>query len=277
MQSLKIVTVMLTACWIIAAPQQVHAKDKGQDKFKIALGGYSLVRNESEISLTERNLGAGVSISPEDTFGLQTEQTVFRLDGAYRFNQEHALSFSWYSISSDGNKKLEEQIDWVDEDGNQITIPVGARVDTRLDYDIYKLGYLWSFYHSEKVELAAGVGLHVTRIAIGLEAETTVSAIEAKDVSMTVPLPVLSFGLTYMINPKFSWYLKTEAFSMEINDWSGSYTDNSLGFEYRGFENVGLGIGWGSNSLKLTNQTDRYKFVFANRISGISLYVSGYF
>jgi len=276
MRKLKLITLFSTVCWIAFA-QPARAEGEAADKFKLSLGGYTLARNESEMSLTERRLGAGVSISPEDTLGLQTEQTVFRLDGQYRFNRQHSLTFSWYSISSDGTKKLEEQIDWVDENGDPITIPVGARVDTRLEYDIYKLGYLWSFYHSQQVELAAGAGLHITRIAVGLDAETTSSNIGARDARLTLPLPVLSFGLTYNVTPKFNWFLKSEVFSIELQDWSGTYSDSTFGVEYRAWKNIGVGIGLANNSLKVSRDTDEYKFVFANRIGGVSLFVSGLF
>jgi hypothetical protein len=277
MRMIKSTTIILGAFWLFTAAGSVCAEEKKPDRFKISLGGYTLARNESEMSLTERTFGAGISISPEDTLGLETEQTVFRLDGQYRFNPEHSLSFSWYSISSDGTKRVEEEFDWMDENGDPITIPVGARVDTQLDYDIYKIGYLWSFYHSSKVELAAGLGLHITRIAVGLQAETTSSGIDARDASVTLPLPVLSFGLSYNVSNKLSWYLKSETFSIELEDWTGTYNDNSLGVEYRLVKNVGVGIGLAGNTLKVSQETEEYKFVFANRVAGLSLYVSGYF
>ena len=277
MRILKLITIILAAYGMVAVPQQTFAEEKKADKFKISLGGYTLARNESEMSLTEKNLGAGISISPEDTLGLETEQTVFRLDGHYRFNQQHSLTFSWYSIASDGNKKLEEQFDWVDEDGNLITIPVGAQVNTRLDYDIYKLGYLWSFYHSDKVELAAGAGLHITRVEVGMKAETTTGPLNPRDVAVTLPLPVLAFGLTYNVTPKFAWFLKSEVFAIEIEDWTGTYNDSTLGVEYRLWEKVSLGAGLANNSLKVSRQTDEYKFVYANRIGGVSVFVSGNF
>ncbi|VAW90649.1 hypothetical protein MNBD_GAMMA21-1729 [hydrothermal vent metagenome] len=70
------------------------AEEKPVDKFRIALSGYFISVYESTVSLTEPNLGAGVSISPEDTLGLDTRQNVFRLDGYYRFNNEHGLTYS---------------------------------------------------------------------------------------------------------------------------------------------------------------------------------------
>ena len=254
-----------------------HAKEKIPDQFRIALGSYAVVRYDSVMSLTDPDLGAGLSITPEDTLGLKTEQSVLRLDGYYRFTRTHALTYSWYKISSDGNKKIEEEFDWIDENGNKITVPVGAKVDTSLQYDIFKLGYLWSFYHTDKVAMSAGVGLHVARIAIGLRTDTTATGVEAKDVDTSLPLPVISFSIVYHVTPRFYWHLKQEFFALNYDKWDGNYTDSTLGIEYRVFENVGLGIALSSNSLKLTEIEDDYKFHYDNRITGVLLNVAAYF
>lgn len=267
---------LVTSSFLIVA-NHAHAIDAEPDKFRIAVGGYSIFRADSTISLTEPNLGAGVSINPSDALGVDSEQSVARLDGHFRFNEKHSLTFSWYRISSTGNKTIDEEIDWVDENGNEITIPVGARVDTNFEYNILKVGYLWSFYHSDKVELGVGGGLHLTQVKLGLEAETTSSGISAEDAAVTVPLPVLSFAMKYNVTPKFSWYLKSEVFAISFDDWQGTYTDNTLGLEYRVWRHIGLGIGLGSNALQITEETDKTKFTYDNRLSGVMFFMSGYF
>jgi len=261
---------------IIATTSHVHAKEKIPDQFRIAFGGFAVVRYDSLMSLTEPNLGAGISISPEDTLGLSSEQVVLRLEGYYRFTKKHAMTYSWYSISSDGSKRLEEEFDWVDDNGDTITIPVGAKVDSALSYDIFKLGYLWSFHHSDKVEMSAGVGLHMTRVEIDLRTNTTLSA-DARDVDTTLPLPVFSFAVVYHVTPKFVWHLKQEFFALQFDKWDGNYTDTTLGVEYRLLENVGLGIALSSNSLKVTESENDYKFNYDNRITGVLINVAAYF
>jgi hypothetical protein len=269
--------VYLLAAMLLVAFNTAHAEDSVPDKFNISLGAYSVFRTDATISLTEPGLGAGISISPEDTLGLDSEQTVLRLTGYYRFTKEHALNYSWYRITSNGNKTLTKEIEWLDKNGDQITIPIGAKVDSSLDYNIFKVGYLWSFYHSDKVELAAGAGLHLTRIAFGLNSDSTSSGAEVQDVSLTVPLPVVSFALNYAVTPKFHWIFKGEAFALKFEDWNGIYTDMTLAMEYRTFKNIGLGIGLGSNSLKVTQDTTDHKFTFNNQISGVLLYAAAYF
>jgi len=277
MNNKKRSTAILSLCSLLAIFCQAHAEEGLPDKFKIAIGGYAVGRYDSTISLTESTLGAGVSIDPQETLGLDLKQTVTRLDGYYRFTPVHALSFSWYNISSTGYKTIETEFDWLDENGGPITIPVGAQANTALDYDIYKLGYLWSFYHTDKVELAAGAGLHITRISLTLDVDSTAGPIGTEDVKSTVPLPVLSFGLTYKVTPKFAWYLKSEVFAITVDKWSGTYSDSTFGLEYRAWKNVALGAGLGSNALKIIEDDGETKFQFENRISGLNLYVAAYF
>lgn len=277
--SMQMKSIFLSLLMAMVSINHAHAEDDAvTDRFRISLGGYALTRYESSMSLTDPDLGAGISISPEDTLGMDTDQSVVRLDGYFRFNAKHSLTYSWYSISSQGNKSIEEQIDWVDENGNPIIIEAGASVTSSMDYDIFKVGYLWSFHHTDKVELAFGGGLHITRMALGMTAVDTLSTdLNATDVSTTVPLPVVSFALSYYVTPKLSWYLKSEFFALKFNDWDGSYTDTMLGLEYRTFRHIGLGIALGNNALRVKEDTAEHKFIFNNQISGALLYVAAYF
>ena len=96
------------------------------DKFKLAIGSFALARYDSNISMTDPDVGAGISISPQDTLGIDIESSVLRIEGYYRFSPNHGLTFGWYKINSDGGKSVEASFEWVDEDGNSVTIPIGA-------------------------------------------------------------------------------------------------------------------------------------------------------
>ena len=273
----NITSVLFVVASFFAMLGTARAEEPLPDKFRFAFGGYALTRFDSTISLTEPNLGAGISISPQDTLGLDIENQVLRIDGHYRFNKKHALTYSWYSINSDGNKTIEEQFEWVDPEGNPVTIPVGAQVVSNLEYDIFKVGYLWSFHHSDKVELGVGAGLHITSLGLGLQASTTSGSISTENVDTTVPLPVISFVLSYQISPKWNWYLKTEAFALKFDKWAGSYRDTTLGIEYRAWKNVALGAGLSANALEVEEDDPKSQLRFTNNISGGLLYVATYF
>ena len=247
------------------------------DKFEIAVGGYSVFRYESAVSLTETNLGAGISISPRDTLGLDGEQTVFRLDGRFRFNSNHAMTFSWFRINADASKTLADDIEWVDESGDTVIIPIGTSVNSSLGYDIYKLGYLWSFYRSDKVELAAGAGLHMAGVRVGLGVDSAIINSELRTAKSNLPMPVLSFMLDYNVTSNFDWYFRSQLFAIDLGDWRGVYSDIELGMKYQLFENIGVGAGIGSNGLEVVREEDATRFEFENRVTGLRFFVTANF
>ena len=263
---------------IFAMMDLARAEAPQLDKFKFAIGGFALPRYDSTISVTDPDLGAGVSIDPQDTLGVDIESSVLRIDGYYRFSPSHGLTYSWYKIDSEGGKSLDRPLEWVDEDGNAIVILPGTPVTSRLETDILKVGYLWSFHHSDKVEMGLGAGLHITRLAISLDASTTVPAGSSiNNVDTTLPLPVVSFEIAYKITPKLHWYLKAEAFSLKFDDWSGHYRDNTLGLEYRVSKHFALGSALSSYSLDLDEDDPTYKLRFNYGVSGALVYLATYF
>ena len=278
MDTNKIRYVLFAVISLFAMAGMAQAEEPLPDKFRLSIGGYALARFDSTISLTEPNLGAGISISPQDTLGLDIENQVLRIEGYYRFKPQHALTYSWYSIDSEGNKIIEQDFEWVDENGDPVTITAGAQAISNLDYDIFKVGYLWSFHHTDKVELGVGAGLHITRIALGMDVSTTSGGpLSTENVDTTVPLPVISLVLKYNVTPKFHWFLKTEAFALKFDKWAGSYRDATFGMEYRAWKHVALGAGLSANSLEIEEDDPKAELSFTNSISGGLLYVVTYF
>jgi len=263
---------------MLAMMNLARAEEVEPDKFRFSIGGYAIARYDSTISLTDPDLGAGIAIDPQATLGLDFESTVLRIEGYYRFHPKHALTYSWYSIDSTGSKIIDEEFKWAGPGGGTIIIPAKAQVVSSLNYDIFKVGYLWSFHHTDKVELGVGAGLHITRLRMGLDASLTNPPNQSlKNVNTTVPLPVFSLVLNYTVTPKFHWYLKTEAFVVKFDDWTGSYRDATLGMEYRAWQHVALGAGLSSNSLEIDEDDPNYQLRFDNSISGALLYVATYF
>jgi len=253
------------------------ASAQSTDKLRLSAGVFDVFRYDSTVSLTNTSTGLGVSFNPESTLGLDAEQSVLRTDARYRFNDRHGLAFSWYRISTSANRLLDEEIEWIDDNNNEITIPIDAAVRSSLDYEIIKLAYLWSFYHNDKVELAAGAGLHLASVEIDLDASTTSSGESANRAETFLPLPVVTFRLDYNIAPKLAWHVQSEIFSLSTGDIDGTYVDFQAGVEYRAFEHLGLGLGVGSNALKVVDEDHKERFDFDNRITGFYLFLSGHF
>jgi len=240
------------------------------DRWKIGIGGYALSDFDANMTLESAASGAGLSISPIETLGMDFDTTVFRMDGRYRISDAHGLQFSWYRISSNGYKILGKDIEW-----GEIVIPASAEVNSELKYDIFKLGYLWSFYHNDKVELGVGGGIHATRLSLALQARSSGGThLDTQDVDTTVPLPVVMFMIAYRIDDKWSWSIENQWFSMNFETIRGAYNDSTVRIEYQAWDNVSLGVGLGVNNLFLEDDNGDYIFRYRNRIAGGMLYVA---
>lgn len=248
------------------------------DRFYLAAGSYHVFNADSTLSLVSRNAGAGAAIRPNDTLGLDLENTVLKVKGRYRFTPKSQLVLSWYELDANATRNLESDVEWVDRQGNPTTIAAGSKVESGLEYDIAKASYYWSFYHNDKVELMAGAGLHVSRFAIDLDVLTdpsgTLSASGTRNAAQTIPLPTVGFGLHYQVNPKLRWFMQAEGFYLEYDTWKGLFTDLEVGLEYNVWKQLGVGVGLASDSLTVTESDPDYRFRYDNTLSGAHFFLS---
>lgn len=272
MMNKKKYNIRLILLCILLTPTSYLSAEELEYRNRISFGGFLISKYDSEIGLTDVDSGVGATIDPSQALGVDNEQSVLRLDGHYRFSKNHSLLYSWYSIQSEGNRTINEEIPWEPN-----PIPVGAKVDSSLNYDLYKVGYLWSFHNGEQVELGVGAGLHITQIRVELSAETTGTPLQTESVNTTVPLPVVMFKLGYKITPDLKLSYLSQVFAIEYEGIAGTYSDQAIGLEYRFWKNIALGLGVNSTNLAIKQETDGRRLSYNNRITGAMVFISGYF
>lgn len=249
------------------------------EKFSINLGGF--------ISTIDSNLrigsnGLAVNIDLEDMLGLDSEQSVFRVDGTWRYseNRRHRLDLGWFSYKRDSTKRVLNDFDVEGPDGSRITVPAGTTVESSSDVDIFKGAYSYSFIQDDRVDLGLSIGLYVMPIKSGLKAAGLVDVNEAA--SFTAPLPVLGLRADIAIAPK--WFLRfgSELFYLEYDNFKGSLVNASTKLEYNPWKHVGLGLGVESFRLKIEAEGGDYPGIdfngdFEFNYTGIELYTRIFF
>jgi len=130
-------TVSLFALLALTASSFVAAAD--DHKFSVSLGVFIHDR-ESITTVGVQGSRSGTEVELEKDLDLDQSDSVIRLDGYYRFNDAHRIDFSAFDLSRSSNKVLESDIDWAG-----INYPAGTTVDSKIDLDIYKVAYTWSF------------------------------------------------------------------------------------------------------------------------------------
>ena len=270
------VITVLAVFWLVC-PAGAEDKDflvKPWEKGYITLGGF-ISGTDSSVRLGLP--GVGLKIDVEEVLGLQTTTTVFRTDAMWRFseNLKHRADFTWFSLARDGETTLGQDLPI-----GGGTIPAGTDVQTSFDLDIFKLGYSYSYFQDNRMDLAAGIGLFVAPISFDLVATGAVNQITSE--SVTAPLPVFSLRADFAITPKLFLKNNIDFFYMEIGDFRGSIYDWKINLEYNWFEHFGIGAGVETFDLKLEAQGNDYPGIdfvgqFGFRYSGLMLYGKLYY
>jgi len=188
--------------------------------------------------------GIGVSLNVEDSLGLSSGNSVFRMDGFWRFsdNRRHKVDLSWFSLNRTGTRITTEEFIIEPPDGEDIPIPIGSEVTSYFDLDIYQLTYSYSFLQDSRMDLAGQFGLYIMPVSFGLSVPDLVN--EEADQSFTAPLPVFGLKIDVLIAPK--WYFRSgsQIFYVKYEDFTGSLINLRSAVEYNPWKHVGFGLGF---------------------------------
>lgn len=232
---------MLTVPALLALAAQAQADDylsPTNDHIRLSLGAMHVssatsVRADSTAGVT------GTAVSGEGTFGLDKSDFEPKFQATVRVATRQRLSFDYFSLDRSGNSTLTgTPVTFKD-----VSLLPGDPLQTQLNLRMLGISYGYSFWHSEKVEIAATLGVHSTDVSAEVRVQTpTRHIIQQQDTAG--PIPTLGLDATWCFSKRFyagarAQYLKVNV--SNINGSLGIYEVNGL---YRYRENVALGIGY---------------------------------
>ena len=265
--------ILLIASFPAVLPAETtDSKDNPWERFSLSLGGF-ITTLDSTVSLGVENVG--LEISSEDALGLDSDLSVFRGDAFVRLgsSRRHRLDFGYYDLSRSGTRTLGRDIEI---DGN--TYPIGATVETNLDYQIIKGGYSYSILQDKRVDLALGLGLFV----IPIDFEISSSGRRSTSESITAPLPFLHFRADIALTPKLFLRQTYEFFYVEVQSFQGGLFNGLIALEYDPWKYIGFGLGYNIFRLGLEGEGGDYPNIdfsgkFNLNYSGLVLYAKTWF
>jgi hypothetical protein len=238
------------------------------EKFMFRLSSYGVLDADTDMAvLSSEGIGTGFSYS--DDLGGDDSATTPRIDAYYRFNKKHRIEFTHFRIERDGSQLITIDLDIGDESYN-----VGDTVVSSIDYELFKIDYAYSFYHSPTVELIASAGLNLTAYEFEYERADGSSA-DASEV--TGPLPMFGLEMSYAISPKWTLHYLSEAFFISIGDeLEGAFQNFEINIEYRIHKHFVLGGGAARFSTDLDARDSNWKGRLADSHRALLLYASYY-
>lgn len=229
----------LLACCVAG---RATAQQLSNSRGAVNLGAFITDRDSStRINAETGEIGTDVDL--EKDLGLDRSDSVFRIDGHYKFNDRHRIDASWFDLSRSSTRQIDREIEW---NGSEYTL--GATVNSAFDLDIYKLAYTWSFLRREKGYLGASAGLYIADFAVSLDAP----AINQREVGDgTAPLPVVGLRGEYQLTDRWTFRASGELFVLEYNDWDGSLYDIYAGIDYRLTKHFSVGLAVNSVTFEI--------------------------
>jgi len=216
----------------LAAPATAGSLE--DDRFSLSLGVFITDRDTE--ARFDSSLGDGTDIDLETDLGLNSSDSVFRVDGYFRFSERHRADFSVFDMSRKNSKQIDKDIQWGD---TLYSIDTVVKSDNGLS--IYKAAYTYSFLNGEDGYLGATFGIYVADWKVSIEEENTGLA-EVGD--LTAPLPVIGLRGEYALSDRWSFRASGEFFFIEYENIDGSLVDIYAGFDYSVLDHMSIGIGF---------------------------------
>jgi len=242
------------------------------DKIKFKVGVFFVGNQDSDLKVTKGGVGAIFNV--QDLFNLETTQFAVRIESSYRFNECHGVEFLWYRILNSGYTDKDIRFTWGDKD-----IIANGELKSHFNTDIYKMNYLYSFYHSSEVEMKLSAGIHVTTIDLGFEGnyatDDNPDTIQKsnKKLSTLAPLPVIGYRLEYSITQEWVVSFSIDYLYLAFSGFSGGMTDILLSMEYNFFKNFGVGLGFNSTQMHFKMEEDDTEYKLVHSVTGGLLYI----
>ena len=252
-----------------------------REKFEIRLGAFLADDYDTSLRLDSRRYLLGSFIDFEDDLNLDSNKSVWRLDGFYRFNERHRMSFNIYSSRRDGDTRVDREFSLGNPDGFLgIVIPVGAKVSSKMDYDLVKVGYDYSFVNRRKFEAMIGGGVNFRHLDVEIAYQVNVgervrgNSFGAEE---WVPLPVVGMGGRWNFTDKLQVNVRFDLFYLQFDNYEGYYQEALLNLEHNTFEHFGFGLGINFGDLNLRGREDDVRGEFDSRTLGLVGYAKYYF
>jgi hypothetical protein len=273
-----ILVVILAVIFLVAgagSPLRAAAGEDNvsiSDKFVLSLGTY-LTDFETNASVGTGGV-FGTFIRAEDDLGLDDDDTLFRVDGFYRFNPRHGLDFGFWTFNRDGAAIIADQIEF---DGT--LFDVGANVRSEFDSQWLRLGWRYSFFRSDRGEAGISAGLSTYDFEIALEGDATVSdgmggttiVQDRAEDDLIAPVPTFGIFINYAITPRVIVKLKADFLDLQIDDLDGKVIDTTFLIEWYFSRHVGVGVGTNGTDIDIRDEGDD-PFTIDYSVSGLMAY-----
>jgi hypothetical protein len=220
-----------------------HARADGDyisptdDRVRIT-AGFIRVSSATTLQVDSSAGVPGTVINGEDQFGLDKSDFLPKFQIAFRVNARNRIRFDYFTLDRDGNTLIQAPIAFRDS-----VLQIGDPTQTELNLRLLGLTYGYSFWHGEKLELAATLTVDSVTIAAQAKVQTESHHVyQTEDAAGPFPTPGLD--ATWVLSKRFYFDGRAQYLSVHVHNLDGSLSIFEFDGLYRFRPNVAFGLGY---------------------------------
>lgn len=207
------------------------------ERVQISLGAMHVTSTTS--LRADSNAGTpGTQINGERNFGLDKSDFEPEFQAVVRVTERQRLSFDYFTLDRSGGITTATPIVF-----RNVVFQPGEPLQTQMSLRTLGITYAYSFWHSEKLEIAATLGVHATDISAMAKVQTQTAHITQAD-DQAGPVPTLGADATWVLSKRFYIDGRAQYLNVHVGNLDGSLGFYELNTLYRFRPNVSFALGY---------------------------------
>lgn len=218
-----------------------------EDRFRLEVGLLP-VSIDTQFRLDPSDTVSGTHVDGESDLGLTDSKFVPQLELTLLPGKHHLVRLSAFTVRRSAQEVIDEPIIFDDE----VYLPT-ERVDSELNLSLVGLTYGYRFIASERAELAATFGIHITEI----EANAIVrSRVVRESETGVVPIPLFGVEGRYAFSSRWSAEGRAQYLGGKKRDIDAFISDVRGSVTWRQNPHVVWGLGYRAFHIKVDSKDE---------------------
>jgi hypothetical protein len=236
------------------------------DRMRVSLGGMH-VSSSTTIRADSTTGVQGTVLNGEDQFGLDKSDYEPKFEVMVRAGTRNRLWLNYFTLDREGSTVVQQPIVFRD-----VVLQPGEPLQSELDLRLLSLTYGYSFWHGEKLELAATLG--ITSVQINAQAKVATEQVHVNETETAAgPFPTPGFTATWAVSKHFYLDGRVQYLNLHIDNLDGSLGMGELNLLYRVHPNVSFAVGYAEIKAHVNSTKTSDSGLFDFNTKGPQLFV----
>jgi hypothetical protein len=216
-----------------------------EDRFRLEVGVLP-ISIDTQVRFDPSETVTGTHIDAESDLGLRNSKVLPQLEFTMFPGKHHLVRLSAFTVRRSAQERIDRQIVFDDQ-----VYQANELVDSELNLSLVGLTYGYRFIASERAELAATLGIHITEVEANAVVRSRVIR-EAED--GVIPIPLFGVEGRFAFSSRWSAELRAQYLGGKEQDIDAFISDVRGAFSWRQNPHLVWGLGYRSFKIKVDSR-----------------------